>query len=206
MNKYITAYLLLLLFFIADTNAQNTIKSKSSTSTIDSWAIDKTTGSKLLFKNGKKFDTGLYELKYIASLPNGDKAPYLILSGRDCDECDANVSIYIYSQANGKLGAQAGANSYQYPGKERDIETHKLDYSSRAFYGEVLKGTIGVIWYEKRILENEKWGDFIFLIKIVNGLKKEVHLTDKKLITETLQLLKEKRCKEIAGMNYTSEP
>ncbi len=207
MNKYITAILFSFLLFEAHVKAQHAINSQVNTSIADSdWVFDKVAGSRLLFKNRQKFNTGLYQLKYVGSLPNGNKAPYLIFSGRDCRECDANISIYIHSPTNGLLGARAGANSYQYPGKERDIETNKLDYSSRAFYGEVLKDTFGVIWYENRLLEKNKWGNFIFLVKLYKGKKRELHLTDWKLLAETLQLLKDGLCKEIKGMDYTSEP
>lgn len=130
----------------------------------------------------------------------------MIFSGRDCDECDAQISIFIHSPSNGKLIVGIGENACQYPGNERDFETNKLDYKARAFYGQVLKGVNGVIWYEKRLMDDNSWGNFIFLVKIQNGIKKEIQLKDKKLFNETLLLLKNGSCKEIPGMNYLSEP
>jgi hypothetical protein len=51
--------------------------------------------------------TSLHELRYIDKY-NGNKAPFLILSGRGCDECDANISIYICSPGDVPLKVKNG--------------------------------------------------------------------------------------------------
>ena len=55
------------------------------------WIFDIVAGKTLKFKKGKEFQTEIYELKYIGQVDNGSKAPFLIFSGRDCDECDAPI-------------------------------------------------------------------------------------------------------------------
>jgi hypothetical protein len=86
-------------------------------------------------------------------VPNGNKTPFLIFSGRDCDECDANISIYIHSPSNGHLKIENGENRYGFPGSERDFENKNILYKARAFYGQVLPGIRGVIWYQKQLME-----------------------------------------------------
>jgi hypothetical protein len=64
------------------------------------WLFDKVDGSKLVFKDEQIFETNLFELAYIGQVSIDSKAPYLIFSGRDCNECDANISIYVHSPSD----------------------------------------------------------------------------------------------------------
>ena len=170
------------------------------------WDFEKIAGNKLYFKNGKQFKTSLYELKYIGQVPNGNKAPFLILSGRDCDECDANISIYICSPADGPLKVESGENSYSLPGTERDLEDKNILFKARAFYGLVLSNIKGVIWYQNQLMENGTWKKSIFLVNLNHPDKKEISMKDTGQLQETLNMLKHGLCKEIPGVAYNSEP
>jgi len=171
----------------------------------EAWLFEKVDGSKLVFKNGQTFQTNLFELKFIGQVSNGNKAPFLIFSGRDCNECDANISLYIHSPSDGKLSIKHGENSYQFPGTETDYETDSITYVSRAFFGQVLDNTKGVIWYESRLLENGKMGPNVFLSRIEKGSKKDTVFADKGELEETTRLVKKGLCIEIQGQKYTSE-
>jgi hypothetical protein len=172
----------------------------------DTWEFDTVQNKSLLFKNGRSFETGLYELEYIGQIPVDKKAPYLIYSGRDCNECDANISIYVHSPSDGKLVIDHGQNRYQYPGTEKDYETSSILYISRAFYGQVLENIKGVIWYENRLLENGKMGRFVFLLQVDNGSLKDSTYEDTGKLDRTINLKRQGLCKEIPGREYTSEP
>ena len=174
--------------------------------TSNKWNFDKVAGSVLKFKNGETFNTHLYELSYIGSIENAQKAPFLIFSGRDCDECDANISIYIHSPADGTLEIENGTNRYQTPGSERDFENDSLLYKARAFYGQVLPGIKGVIWYQDQLNKNNQWENSIFLVSLTNGSKKDTIIHDTEKLKLTLALLKQGNCKEIKEMDYKSEP
>ncbi|GAC1305692.1 MAG: hypothetical protein NVSMB24_14950 [Mucilaginibacter sp.] len=172
----------------------------------EEWVFNKAEGHVLKFKNGKSFNTNLYDLKYIGQIANDRGAPFLIFSGRDCDECDANISLYIHSPSNGKLQVANGENRYGYPGTERDFENNSLLYRGRAFYGEVLPNIKGVLWYQEQRMENEKLKKSLFLVKLKGGVKNEVILKNTGQLQSTLGLLSQGRCKEIRGRDYTSEP
>jgi len=216
-NFKMTKLLLIIsgLFFLSACSIDNRSKDTDKkivdtlnqvTNVSDNWIFDKVDSTKLLFKNSKSFDTHLYELQYIGQINLQNKAPFLIFSGRDCNECDANISIYIHSPSDGQLTVDYGQNRYQYPGTERDYETDSLTYISRAFYGQVLDNTKGVIWYEKRLLENGKMGNRIFLTKVDNGFIKDTLYQDNGTIEQTISLLKKGLCKEIKGQQFSSEP
>lgn len=170
------------------------------------WLFDKVDGSKLVFKNEQVFETNLLELEYIGQVSVDNKAPYLIFSGRDCNECDANISIYIQSPSDGKLLIDRGQNRYQYPGTEKDYANDSLLSFSRAFYGQVLANTKGVIWYENGLLENGKMGRSVHLVIIDNQDRKDTTFEDTAKLDHTINLKQKGLCSEIQGREFTSEP
>ncbi len=173
----------------------------------DTWTFKKVDGSNLIFKEGPVFDTELHELEYIGQIDIDGKAPFLIFSGRHCDECDANTSIYFHSPRNRFQNVSYGENRYLYPGKERDYETDSLLYEARAFYGEVLDGVKGVIWFQKTLLEDNSFQNSVYLAKIDGGKVVAEEVKDfYGRLKKTLALNKVGKNKEIKGREYTSEP
>lgn len=208
-------YILLLAIFLLNACRNSAAKlkvTKKTDSTLlvskpqGEWVFDEVSGSVLKFKNGKEFNTNLFELKYIGEIENGKETPFLIFSGRACDECDANISVYIHSPSNGHLEVANGENRYQYPGTERDFENDSLLYKAKAFYGQVLPGIKGVIWYQEQLMEDNSWQNSIFLINLNKGLKRDTVFKDTGDFKLTLGLLKKDYCKEIKGFDYRSEP
>lgn len=212
MNYYYPLLCVLLLVSSCTTNTENKearkidIVKQARTKDNNDWTFEKTFGSVLKFINEKEYNTNLFELKYIGQIQNGEKAPFLIFAGRECDECDANVSIYIHSPSNGLLNVENGENSYQYPGEERDFENDSLLYKSRAFYGQVLPNINGIIWYQNQLMENNSWQKSVFLIDVDQSGKIDSVLKDFGQLKQTLDLLKKGLCTEIKGLKYTSEP
>jgi hypothetical protein len=195
MVKYFFLITISFLFGIKFSNAQSS----------NDWVFKKVAGSKLLFKNGKNLETKLFELKYIGQIPTKNSAPYFIFSGRDCNECDENISIYVHSPSNGNLRVENGGNRYRYPGTEKDYATGKIVYNTRAFYGQILKGLFGIIWYQKELTDDGKMKPSVFFCQIENGTKKEIP-SFKGNLSETVDLMKRGDCTEIQGLNFTSEP
>jgi hypothetical protein len=179
---------------------------KQTNSQKQNWEFEKVAGSNLYFKNAKPFKTNLYNLQYIGQVSNGSIPPFLILSGRDCDECDANISVYICSPADGPLKVESGENSYSLPGTERDIEDKSMIFKARAFYGLILPNIKGVIWYQTQLMENGTLKKSVFLVNLNHPDKKEISMKDAGQLQETLKLLKQGLCKEIPGVAYNSEP
>jgi hypothetical protein len=193
------------------TNLKNRLKQSLDSLTTaaqvkNDWTFKKVEKSKLVFRNRKTFETNLFDLEYIGQFQAKDKAPFLIFSGRECQECDANISIYIHSPSDGKIVVDYGQNRYEYPGTEKDYQSDTVLVTSRAFYGQVLENVHGVIWYENVLLENGKMGKDIFLRYLENGSLNDTVFEDKGEIRETLILMKKGLCKEIKGRIYSSEP
>jgi hypothetical protein len=170
------------------------------------WTFERIESSKLIFKNGRIIDTKLHDLKYIGQIPLENKDPYLIISGVDCDSCDANSSIYIHSPSDGELIIGSGINTYGEPGKIFSYLNDSLVYEGRAFYGQVLENRWGVIWYQKTLMETGKWESSIFFAEIINNKKEDHFLNDTEYFQQTQMMLKKELCKEIKGIDQTSEP
>ena len=165
-------------------------------------------GRTIIFENGYKFTTTLYELKYIGQLKATTKIPYLIMSGRGCQECDANICIYVHSPSDGPMLGEEGQTRYTHPGRQRDYESDSLVYESRAFFGHVLPSVSeGVIWYEKYLTDKSSFEKSVFLLQVRGNELVDTTYTDSLPdIATTLKLAKQGECKEIAGMEQTTEP
>ncbi len=97
------------------------------------------------FKDGKSLDTGIYELDYIGTLATS-RGPFLILSGRECLECDAGFEIFVCPVSDGKLDLR-GLARHPHPG-ENFVEG-ELYYEARAFFGDCLTdGAPKIVWFE----------------------------------------------------------
>ena len=187
-------------------SADNTVPLSNRDSSSVKWIFNGINGSTLKFKAGKQFNTNLYELKYLGQVENGHKAPFLIFSGRGCDECDENISIYIHSPSDGNLNVQDGKNRCEYPGTEKDYESDSLVYKARAFFGEVLPGIKGVVWYQQQLMEDNSLQNSVYLVNLNKGITKDPVIRYTDGVKLTLQLLKKGHCQEIKGLDYKSEP
>jgi hypothetical protein len=183
---------------------QDTALTKNQTPTV--WQFDKVVGSKLVFNDNKSIETNLFGLKSIGQIECDGHAPFFIFSGRDCNDCDANISIYIHSPEQGQIAVEDGQNRYQYPGKEKDYESDVIFYKARAFFGQVLENIKGVIWYQDQLLENGKRENSVFLAYIDNNTVKDSLLAGNGNLKQTLSLMNKGLCFEIKGQEYTSEP
>jgi hypothetical protein len=55
-------------------------------------------------------------MKVIGQLRTTKKAPYFILSGTTCTECDENISIYIHSPSDGAMKNEGEQRRFAYSG------------------------------------------------------------------------------------------
>lgn len=207
--KVFNTIVYLLFLFVAGCNLPDSTTNVSSRDTISvdsiinlsEWVFDKAEDRSLFFTNGKSVNTHLYDLRYIGQVARKEMAPYLIFSGRYCNECDEPISIYVHSPSDGDLTVAMGKNGYSYPGEEKDSATDNLIYQARVFYGEVLDKTKGVIWYQKKITPTRTWQTDIFLIDLTNNTRKEGVVKDKGQLKQTLNLYRQEKCTEIKGMD-----
>jgi hypothetical protein len=161
-------------------------------------------GKKIIFDDGYIFQTNIYDLGYIGQLKASKKKPFLILTGVQCDSCDAAVSIYIVSPSDGQLEKENKQKRYDLPGRVRTYDTNELIYDGRTFWGEVIPNRFGVIWFQKELNEKKEWIESVFFAELVNDtIPGQLIKSDIKL---TLSQVNKGKAWEIEGGDMTSEP
>ncbi len=158
--------------------------------------------------DGSTFKTTLYNMKIVGQLRATKKIPYFILSGTTCTECDENTSIYIHSPSDGAMKNGADQRRFAYPGRETDYETGQLVYEASMFFGDCLAThPNAAIWFERGIGDDKKWHSGATLVEVRNDrlLISGLHHRIPNL-AEVQKAIRSKKCKQLAGIDRTSEP
>lgn len=157
---------------------------------------------------GKSFQTGVFNPRYIGQLPVQGKSPYLIFSGRGCQECDANNAIYIHSPDDGPMLGSERDPRYEYPGRYRAIETGRLARTVRMFIGQCLTSTKPVVlWFESYRAETGKWVRGVYVAEVISGRLETQEISNQKPTTkQVLVKVGQKTCRELKGVNGDLEP
>lgn len=117
--------------------------------------------------NGLKFQTTLYDLTVVGQLHTAHRLPYYVLSGVGCNECDANVSIYIHSPSDGPMKDEGTQPRFDYPGRTISREDHSVVSETRVFLGNCAVGhSDSVIWFEHYIGDDKKWHRNVSLAEV----------------------------------------
>jgi hypothetical protein len=158
----------------------------------------------IVFRNGRRFQTGLFQVEF-QGLLLASPVPYVVLTGRGCTECDANISLYILSPVGGP--AEATTRRLWAPGHETDRESRKVIRSSQAFVGQCLPGLGDVLLtYDSIIDTARQWHSGLFIAQIVaDTVARELRIPPPPIAT-TVATVKAGRCRQIAGIDQESEP
>jgi hypothetical protein len=196
------SFYLALLVAVVTANA-----APGSPQNISNAASDNVLGTVTL-PDGSKFKTTLYGLKVIGQLRTTKKIPYFILSGRGCDECDANTSIYIHSPSDGAMKNEGKQPRFPYPGRLRDNESDQLVYEARMFYGNCFQSfSNSVVWFARSLGEDKKWHEDILIAEV-----KDDHFFTTTLqtafpkITDAQAAIRTGQCHELPGIDGHTEP
>lgn len=172
----------------------------------NSWEFVRKSGQKLIFKNGKSFNTRLFELKFVAVLGT-TKNPYFLVTGRSCNNCDENEAVRIFGLNYTKVPLDS-LNRYLYAGTLRDYQTDKIITISKVFYGKCIKGNVNdfVIWIQEDIEENRNVIKSIFMIEVTDK-----GLIERKILGKNVEYKKvlssiNRNSKELKGLNLDTEP
>ena len=155
-------------------------------------------GSVIHFKNGRFLQGDIFEAEYIGQLVTKKKAPYIILKGRGCAQCDKEISLYIHSPDDGDIQPDAVQRRFNFPGKLIGEKGQVLQ-ESRAFLGDCLASVPNaVVWYQvqggSKTLRAVSVGQEDQLV----GESFIKNLPD---IKDTLAKVKENNCREIRGID-----
>lgn len=145
------------------------------------------------------------EVAAIALLHSANGKPYALVSGAECEECDAGTSVYAFPAAASPRGMM---ERYTYPGDVTDYETGKLIQKSRMFSGRcVTAGSDGVIWFARFVADDGKWHRQTTALRFEEDSAKAYVVTDSRVtLAAVLRHVQEGGCKELPGVARNSEP
>lgn len=158
--------------------------------------------------DGSKFQTTLYELKVIGQLRTQHKLPYYILSGVGCQECDANVSIYVHSPSDGPMKDEGTQQRFEYPGRVLSRENRRVLSHSRMFYGEcAVEHPNAVIWFDRYLGDDKRWHTSVSLAEIKDD---KMVFTEARgglpRLAEAENAVQKSQCREVPGIDQWEEP
>lgn len=164
--------------------------------------------SSIRFQNGKTFVTTLFQVKYLGHLTNSGNAPFLILAGRGCQDCDANLAIYLHNPQSGPMQGEDSQERFVHPGVIRDAETKQPVLEARMFVGNCLPDVKdGVVWFIKEKDEQGRWKSSALIAEVKNQeLVIRELTTSVPDINKVLAAMKDNQCIEIKGINQVTEP
>ena len=94
-------------------------------------------GDTLRFPDGSTYVPGFTNVEYIGSIPAASRAPFIIIAGHECDDCDAPPSVLMRSPSDGPVRSLSGlAGWHPYPGRVIAYnEDSAVIAHSRLFWG-----------------------------------------------------------------------
>jgi hypothetical protein len=159
-------------------------------------------------ENKKIIETTLFNLKILGEvkIPTR-KNSVLLISGVDCDFCDANIALYIQPSNINKLEVNNGEDSYSLAVKLYDFNGEELIYENRVFYGELKPDYFGIIWVQ-RTLTKSGWKESNYVLNISkdNFLADEFNKTNQELITRLEKLKTTEKVKELSQISMNESP
>ena len=194
-----------ILSLIACNNCQINQVENKSVATQKTVSVKKIDGSFLVLNDNSRFNSRLYEMKYLESLTDVNGSTYFVLSGRTCKECDENISIFLISPKD-TLKPVPELSKYLYPGKVFDYENNKLVFESKLYIGNSFindKTSKSLIWLQK--VKSKKLENLMLIVEVFNGKIRERNF--KPQSQEYKRCFKNlKNCREIKGVDVSSEP
>jgi hypothetical protein len=162
----------------------------------------------IILADGMRFTTSLFEVSVLGILPRVGRSPYLILAGNGCRECDAHRSIYVHSPSDGPMANEGSQVRYAYPGREFTYDTRELIYQSRMFVGDCLTQFDNtVVWFERSLHEIGTWNAGVYVVQSTpEGLVSRRLDVSEASIEQVEDRVTHRRCREIPGKDYDSEP
>lgn len=174
--------------------------------------------SVLVFSDGSRFETTLFDVRVLGALRTTRKAPYLILAGRSCGACGANTTIYIHSLSDGPMQYEPHQKRYSYPGRVLAPEEQPdrglflevpmaVISETRTFVGDCLRSyDNAVVWFQRHLTERGTWEPGVFVASVRQDELRLVDLPQPLLpLAQVFERITAGRCRELPGVDAGRE-
>jgi hypothetical protein len=148
----------------------------------------------------KPLKTELHDLVFMSALsPEDGSMPYFLFAANPCADCTSERALYLIRPTT-----TPQITTFVYPGHVLDGKSHQLILDSRSFYGHCVAAPDHsdqyVVFQRENVDRRHRGLNSVFVAQASNDYLRE-RLIDHGMpsLHRTLQLVKQKQCKEIAG-------
>lgn len=151
------------------------------------------------FENGRSFETGIFEPRIVGRLRTGAGAPYLLIAGRRCTECDmAELEIFVVSPDADEVAERPSGLP---PGRlfaRSDEVGSNDDVVTRLLFGRCLDADRDIaIWIQRvRPLGRTRWEDRVTLVEIDGNELAHRELTRREIAATSRQIVRRLRSQD----------
>lgn len=159
------------------------------------------------FRNHSEMRSDIVDLEFIGQLAARDRPPFNIYSGKRCHACESNRSIYIHSAYDGRMTRRT--KRYRYPGRLYSRDNGQLVEETRTFFGDCLPGHSAstMVWFVRTRRDRTDWTNLVEVVETLGTSLHDTVLTEPApVIDPTLELVEQERCREIQGVQMSTEP
>ncbi|HEX2616216.1 MAG TPA: hypothetical protein VHL57_01675 [Flavobacteriales bacterium] len=190
----------------APTPAQDSTAAVVAPDTLVPRTIAGVKGSAILYSDGSLSDTHLKGLSYVGSyMAPGATQRALLLAERTVDGLTERA-LYIVQPTDTAPPTPDREHSWNAPGRKLDGETGEPFQEVAVYYGEVLRDTMGVIWYEMAVMpDGQRKENTTLLYEGPKGLDTLVFFGQSRLAV-TNRLAFDGKCEDLKGADERQAP
>ena len=119
------------------------------------WHLSASDPTTLVFNTGDTLPMHAKDLRLVTRLTSNLGKSWFIFSGVDSEDSDELQALFVVSP--GDSLNQGVHHSWHMPGRLMDNTSSGVYYEASVFAGEVLRDTIGVIWYDRSLMPDGQW-------------------------------------------------
>jgi hypothetical protein len=165
----------------------------------------------LRFPDGSEFVSGFSSIEYIGAIAARRKAPFIIIAGHECRDCDAPPSVLMRSPSDGPVRSFSGLPGWHpYPGRVIAFNNDSAVIShSRLFWGQCLpERPPGLIEYRTDFAADGGEPQRDVLLTEIEGdsLLEWRRVATSRLLATTLVQVQSKQCAEVPQRDIPAPP
>jgi hypothetical protein len=163
----------------------------------------------LRFPDGAEYVSGFRNVEYIGAIAGQRKAPFIIVAGHECADCDAPPSVLMRSASDGPVRELAGLPGWHpYPGRVITVDSSVISHS-RLFWGLCLpERPPGLIEYRTEFAVDGAEPQREVRITEIEGdsLIEWRRVATTRLLATTLVQVQAKECAEVPQRDIPAPP
>jgi hypothetical protein len=187
-----------------DVTRPDSIQDTGSVRSIIGWRISRSDRSEIVFDTGDTLRTRATDLHLLNKMVSPLGKSWFIFSGMDNDDPDRLYVLYVVSPGDSlSRGLQ---HSWHMPGRLMDHTDAGVYYEASVFAGEVLRDTVGVIWYDRSLMPDGQWRSNTTLLQLDRPEPDTLVLFGQGRKSSTIDLAMKGKCQMLAPVDQKTAP